>query len=80
MAFAECMRALRAARIAIAFASALRACRRRQARAASAAAAAAAVAAAVVEELRVIIMPWRAWGLRLRGSALNADFDILLQP
>ena len=63
MAFVECMRALRAARIAIAFVSALRARRRRQARAASAAAAVAAVAAAVVEELRVIIMPWRAWGL-----------------
>ena len=63
MALVECMRALRAASIAMARASALRARRRRQARAASAAAAVAAVAAAVVEELRVIIMPWRAWGL-----------------
>ena len=63
MASVECMRALRAASIAIAFVSALRARRRRQARAASAAAAVAAVAAAVVEELRVIIMPCRTWGL-----------------
>jgi hypothetical protein len=59
MASVECMRALRAASIAIAFVSALRARRRRQARAASAAAAA-AVAAAVVEALRGFIMPCRA--------------------